>query len=114
MAGDVKGKIVFADIVLVHWPKWEDMLRVFEGAMSAGGLTVIKEICHEFEPQGTTHIWLLSESHMSVHTWPESNFFAIDIFTCGKEGNPGAVLDYIKDNLDIINCTINEKSRGII
>ena len=107
------GELLFADIVLDGWPKWEAMLHIFDKAMSAGNLTVVKEVCHKFEPHGVTHIWLLSESHMAVHTWPENNFFSIDIFTCGNEGNPSAVLDYIKDNLNIATCTVTRKTRGM-
>ena len=107
------GKLLFADIILDYWPEWDDMLQIFEKAMSAGNLTVIKEVSHKFEPHGVTNIWLLSESHMAVHTWPEDKFFSVDIFTCGNEGNPDAVLDYIKDNFDIVSCAVTCKSRGI-
>ena len=38
---------------------------------------------HQFEPQGLTGIILLSESHISIHTWPEHGMAAVDVFTCG-------------------------------
>ena len=50
---------------------------------------------------------------MAVHTWPENNYFAIDIFTCGNEGDPSAVLDYIKDNLNVQTYTVTRKARGM-
>ncbi|TFG58311.1 MAG: adenosylmethionine decarboxylase [Spirochaetales bacterium] len=49
--------------------------------------TAVGESFHQFEPAGVTGVILLSESHMSIHTWPEKNFAAVDIFTCGEEGN---------------------------
>jgi len=45
---------------------------------------------HKFNPQGLTGFILLAESHISIHTWPELDYVAIDIFTCGvklKTGN---------------------------
>tara|TARA_B100000575_G_C22594750_1_gene372817 strand:+ start:175 stop:537 length:363 start_codon:yes stop_codon:yes gene_type:complete len=107
------GQILFADIVLETWPDWSDLLQIFEKAMAAGKLNIINDVSHKFEPHGVTHIWLLSESHMAVHTWPENNYFAIDIFTCGNEGDPSAVLDYIKDNLNVQTYTVTRKARGM-
>lgn len=49
-------------------------------------LTEFGDISHQFEPTGVTAIILLGESHISIHTWPEYNSAAIDIFSCvGKE-----------------------------
>jgi S-adenosylmethionine decarboxylase len=48
------------------------------------GATVLSSSSHKFEPQGVTAILLLSESHISIHTWPEKGFATCDIFTCGS------------------------------
>jgi S-adenosylmethionine decarboxylase len=48
------------------------------------GATVLQCSYHKFEPQGLTAFLLLSESHISVHTYPEFESAAFDIFTCGK------------------------------
>lgn len=48
------------------------------------GATVLSSSSHKFEPQGVTAILLLSESHISIHTWPEKRFATCDIFTCGS------------------------------
>ena len=50
--------------------------------------TFLNLISNKFEPQGVTAIALLAESHISIHTWPESNYSAIDIFTCGQNMMP--------------------------
>jgi S-adenosylmethionine decarboxylase len=44
--------------------------------------TILQKSTHVFEPQGFTAIYLLSESHISIHTYPENNYAAIDIYTC--------------------------------
>ncbi|KAG8466834.1 hypothetical protein KFE25_008213 [Diacronema lutheri] len=52
-------------------------------ASRAAGLTVLEAAFHRFEPQGVTGVLVLSESHISVHTWPELGYAAIDLFSCG-------------------------------
>jgi len=56
---------------------------LIENAAESSGATVIKTISYHFLPQGVTAVSLLSESHISIHTWPERGAAAIDIFTCG-------------------------------
>ncbi len=46
--------------------------------------TVLNLISNKFEPQGVTAIALLAESHISIHTWPESNYSAVDILRVAK------------------------------
>ena len=55
---------------------------------------------------------LLAESHMAVHTYPEKNFIALDIFTCGNEGEPYSVVDYFREKLDVVSYSINIIPRG--
>ena len=57
--------------------------------------TVLNLISNKFEPQGVTAIALLAESHISIHTWPESNYSAVDIFTCGKNMMPELASQYV-------------------
>ena len=61
--------------------------------------TVLDLISNKFEPQGVTAIALLAESHISIHTWPESNYSAIDIFTCGQNMLPELASQYLIEAL---------------
>ena len=61
--------------------------------------TVLNLISNKFEPQGVTAIALLAESHISIHTWPESNYSAVDIFTCGRNMEPQLASQYLIDTL---------------
>jgi len=61
--------------------------------------TVLNLISNKFEPQGVTAIALLAESHISIHTWPESNYSAVDIFTCGRNMLPELASQYLIDVL---------------
>ena len=57
--------------------------------------TLLFENFHHFTPSGITGIACLAESHISVHTWPEDNFAAFDIFMCGK-AQPEIAIDILK------------------
>ena len=47
------------------------------------GVTIIGEAFHKFDPQGVTGILAIAESHISIHTWPEYGYAAVDVFACG-------------------------------
>jgi len=47
--------------------------------------TIIKAHFHQFVPQGVSGSVIIAESHFNIHTWPENNYAAVDLFTCGKD-----------------------------
>ena len=53
-------------------------------AARAANSTVLGDYFHKFYPQGVTGVVVVAESHLSIHTWPEYGFAAVDIFTCGE------------------------------
>lgn len=67
-----------------------------------------------FTPYGITAVAIVSESHLSVHTWPELGYAAIDVFTCGDKSDPVAAAQYISEQLDSTFVTQNEIKRGVI
>ena len=63
------------------------------------GATLLNLITHRFEPQGVTGLALLAESHISIHTWPESGYAAVDVFTCGVHTMPERACDILRKEL---------------
>lgn len=59
------------------------LIDLMESAAIKSGATIIQTIFKKFDPQGVTAICLLSESHVSAHTWPEEGKASLDFFTCG-------------------------------
>jgi S-adenosylmethionine decarboxylase len=58
--------------------------RMLENAIAASNATILKSVSHKFGGEGgVTGLFLLSESHASYHSYPELNYIALDIFTCG-------------------------------
>lgn len=68
-----------------------------EHAAMAAGATLLGIITHKFEPQGVTAVALLSESHLSLHSWPEYGYASIDAFTCGDHTDPEAACNSLKE-----------------
>ena len=74
----------------------ESFLRcTLNKAAKLANATVLNLISNKFEPQGVTAIALLAESHLSIHTWPEANYSAVDIFTCGQKMKPDISCKYL-------------------
>ncbi|CAM5786717.1 MULTISPECIES: adenosylmethionine decarboxylase [Brevibacillus] len=68
--------------------------EMIEAAESCGA-TVLSVQAKQFSPQGATVLVLLSESHLSIHTYPERGFAALDCYTCGETVDPQVAIDYL-------------------
>ena len=62
-------------------------------------LTVIKKVEHKFTPHGETIVFILSESHFTIHTYPENKYLSMDIYVCNLETNLEAIVEEIKSIL---------------
>ena len=65
-------------------------------AAEAANATLLSISSKKFDPQGVTAVVLLSESHLSIHTWPEYGYAAIDAFTCGDRTDPEKACDFLR------------------
>jgi len=80
-------------------------------ATKASKFTLIKVDLHKFSPQGVSGIAIIAESHISIHTWPEYEFAAIDIFICGgKDAKPA--IKSLKKAFKPKKIILNEILRG--
>ena len=78
----------------------ESFLRcTLNNAAKLANAKVLNLISNKFEPQGVTAIALLAESHLSIHTWPEDHYSAVDIFTCGQNMKPDISCKYLIEAL---------------
>ena len=71
-------------------------------AAKRAGATLLNLITHRFEPQGVTGLALLAESHISIHTWPESGYAAVDVFTCGDHTMPEKACQVLVEELGAV------------
>jgi S-adenosylmethionine decarboxylase proenzyme len=58
-------------------------------------VTVLSENFNMFNPQGVSGVLVIAESHISVHTWPEYGYAAIDVFTCGDNALPDRAVEFL-------------------
>lgn len=63
----------------------EQLKKQFNHALEQSGFTIIQFNEHHFENQGYTCFWLLAESHLAIHTFPESNISYIELSSCNHE-----------------------------
>jgi len=83
-----------------------------ESALKAGA--EVREVAfHKFSPQGISGVVIISESHLTIHTWPELGYAAVDVFTCGESVNPWNACDYMTEFLKAKSMTATEIKRGI-
>ncbi|WEK55339.1 MAG: adenosylmethionine decarboxylase [Candidatus Cohnella colombiensis] len=86
--------------------------HMVEAAESCGA-TVLSVQAKQFEPQGATVLVLLSESHLSIHTYPERGFAAIDCYTCGETVDPQLAIDYLVNVLKPEKTFAKKLVRGL-
>tara|TARA_Y100001968_G_scaffold320965_1_gene354652 strand:- start:178 stop:618 length:441 start_codon:yes stop_codon:yes gene_type:complete len=76
------------------------------------GATVLGEKFHQFSPQGVSGTVVIAESHLSIHTWPEKGYVAVDIFTCGGL-EPNIGFEYLGEVLKAKTGRVQEILRGL-
>ena len=86
-----------------------DALRA---ALKEGGATVLDVVAHRFDPQGTTVMAVLSESHAAVHAYPEAGAAFVDVFTCGEQADPERVVEALARELGAADLNAQVVARG--
>lgn len=86
--------------------------KAIELASEQGMSTLLKLSSHKFEPQGVTAVGLLAESHLSIHTWPENGYAAVDAFTCGEEADPVRACKFLIRHLRAGRHVLKTLQRG--
>jgi len=89
------------------------LLTLVTEAAKKAGAHVLQASVHRFSPMGCSVIVILKETHISIHTWPEFKFAAIDIFLCGESLDPYTAWEHLKVALQPETFTIKEHPRVI-
>ena len=87
--------------------------EVLREAVEHANATLLNQVSRQFSPQGVTALGILAESHMSIHTWPEHGYAAVDIFTCGHRAMPERACTYLARALLAGHHTIQRIERGV-
>jgi S-adenosylmethionine decarboxylase proenzyme len=84
-----------------------------EAAIESGA-TVVGESFYHFSPCGVSGVINIAESHIAIHTWPEYQYAAVDVFTCGDDVDPEKAARLITERLGAQNHSLMELRRGIM
>lgn len=112
----ILGRHLLAELTGCNVALLDDLDRlqeIFKTAAEKAGATVVNATSHRFSPHGVSVVVVISESHVSVHTWPEYAFASVDFYTCGDTVDPHKGLDYIKQELSATDSDVTEIARGI-
>ena len=90
------------------------LYKVVYEAIELIGSRILNHVGHEFEPQGATLLFLLAESHASIHTWPEKSYAAIDIYTCNDKCLVQSIIDYLLVKLKSTSYEVKELDRNTV
>jgi S-adenosylmethionine decarboxylase len=78
------------------------------------GAVVLGDSFHRFSPQGVSGVVIIAESHLSIHTWPEYGYAAVDVFTCGTSVQPEKAAEVLVGKLGSRNHSLVEIPRGVL
>jgi S-adenosylmethionine decarboxylase len=113
---DTRGRHVVAELSGCEAERLRDAdeLRiVMLEASRRAGARVLNAYFHSFGPLGgVSGVVMLAESHLSIHTWPEVGYAAVDSYTCGLHVEPRRACSYLAERLQAQHLTITELRRG--
>lgn len=86
--------------------------RTLKRCVEAAGATLLHIHLHHFTPNGgVSGVAVLSESHISIHSWPEADYAALDVFMCG-EAKPHLAINVLKEAFAAQDVVVKEHKRG--
>ncbi len=86
--------------------------QIFVDAALRSGAEVREVAFHKFAPQGVSGVVIISESHLTIHSFPEHGYASIDVYTCG-DLDPNVAADYIAESLNAQTREFIEIPRGM-
>ena len=111
---DVVGHHLIANVYDVDSSLLEKMevgIPLLQDIIDKLDLHVVSKTGHQFKPAGYTYAFVLSESHFTIHTYPEYNSCYIDIFCCNKDFNSEKAMELIRTNFKTFNITYKNIAR---
>ena len=76
--------------------------------------TIVDVVFHEFNPFGVSGVVVIAESHLSIHTWPEYRYAAVDIFSCGETLKPLEAANFLVAEFGCERASVVEMKRGVL
>lgn len=87
--------------------------QIMNDAAVKSGATIFSSHSNLFNPHGVSAVVIIAESHITIHTWPEHGYAAVDVFTCGESVSPWVVKDIMEKELKAERTSAMEMRRGL-
>ena len=107
-------------LLLEYWGCDSDILDdsveiqvIMQRAAAAAKANIVGMIFKPFNPQGVSGVVVIEESHLSIHTWPEHGYAAVDLFTCGNQCRPEEAHKVLRQELKADRGIVLKVRRGI-
>jgi S-adenosylmethionine decarboxylase len=113
---DTMGRHVIAELWGCSPEKLNDLHaieRLMVNAALEAGAEVREVAFHKFAPQGVSGVVIISESHLTIHSFPEHGYASIDVYTCGDRIDPNVACDFITKYLGATHLESIEVPRGV-
>ncbi|KGP71725.1 adenosylmethionine decarboxylase [Pontibacillus yanchengensis] len=113
---DTMGRHVIAELWDCNIDKLNDMNlieQIFVDAALKSGAEVREVAFHKFAPHGVSGVVIISESHLTIHSFPEHGYASIDVYTCGDRIDPNVAAQYIAEALESKSKETVEVPRGM-
>jgi len=91
----------------------DEIERIFVDAALHSGAEVREVAFHKFAPQGVSGVVIISESHLTIHSFPEHGYASVDVYTCGDRIDPNVAVEYIAEKLGSRSTELKQLPRGI-
>ena len=90
----------------------EPVRKAMLEAAKKSGANIVNDVFHQFSPQGVSGVVVIQESHLSIHTWPEHGYAAVDFFTCSLNTHPKKALQHLAEELCSVRSEMKFFERG--
>ncbi|PWI58002.1 adenosylmethionine decarboxylase [Sulfoacidibacillus thermotolerans] len=113
---DTAGRHVIAELWGCKADTLNDLQGIERGMVTAAlesGAEVREVAFHKFAPQGVSGVVIISESHLTIHSFPEHGYASIDVYTCGDRIDPNVACDFITKALGATRRESVELPRGV-
>ncbi|KGX83569.1 adenosylmethionine decarboxylase [Pontibacillus marinus] len=113
---DTMGRHVISELWDCNTETLNDMTKIeqiFVDAALKAGAEVREVAFHKFAPHGVSGVVIISESHLTIHSFPEHGYASIDVYTCGDRIDPNVAAQYIADALEAATQESVEVPRGM-
>lgn len=92
-----------------------EQIRTFmHEAAKRANASIVSEEFHQFRPWGVSGAIIVKESHLTIHTWPEYEYAAVDLFTCGDSLDIWSAMNYLKEKLECASMETADVARGVV